>query len=201
MYADNEPITKKDPSGAIWETIWDVANVVVDAARVVYHSAKGNKEAAKEAAVDLAFDAAATIVPGLPAGINKLRHADEVAGLARAGNKVVDAGRVAEKAVDPGKGRDVSGGQVTGPSAEAEKRGLPKTSPKFQTPTNGPQLPPTNIPDGWRVRQMPPTSQYPHGYWRLEKPMVNGGWQAINPSTMKPGTRSETHVPLPAKEK
>lgn len=76
--------------------------------------------------------------------------------------------------------------------------GGPKPSPNFQEPTNLPQLPPENIPDGWRVREMPPTPQYPNGYWRLEKPMDNGGWQGINPATMKPGTQPETHVPFPS---
>ena len=27
--------------------------------------------------------------------------------------------------------------------------------------------------------------------------MGNGGWQGIDPSTMKPGTKPETHVPFP----
>jgi hypothetical protein len=27
--------------------------------------------------------------------------------------------------------------------------------------------------------------------------MDNGGWQAINPATMKPGPQWETHIPLP----
>lgn len=44
---------------------------------------------------------------------------------------------------------------------------------------------------------MPPRPGYPNGYWRLEKPMANGGWQGIDPSTMKPGTQPETQVPLP----
>jgi len=75
--------------------------------------------------------------------------------------------------------------------------GVPKVSPKFKPPTNPPQLPPREVPPGWRVREMPPTEQYPHGYWKLEKPMANGGWQPVDPSTMKPGTHPETHVPLP----
>lgn len=58
-------------------------------------------------------------------------------------------------------------------------------------------MPPTEIPAGWRVREMPPTPQYPDGYWKLEKPMSNGGWQPIDPSTMKPGGRPETHIPFP----
>jgi hypothetical protein len=35
------------------------------------------------------------------------------------------------------------------------------------------------------------------GYWVLEKPPPDGNWQPVDPSTMKPGTPSETHVPLP----
>ncbi len=81
---------------------------------------------------------------------------------------------------------------------ESPSSGTPVPAPNFETPTNPPQMPPENIPDGWRVREMPPTEQYPNGYWKLEKPMDNGGWQPMNPSTMRPGTRPETHVPFPA---
>lgn len=75
--------------------------------------------------------------------------------------------------------------------------GGPKPTPNFKPPTNPAQIPPAQIPAGWRVREMPPTQQYPNGYWKLEKPMPNGGWQPIDPSTMKPGGRPETHVPFP----
>lgn len=75
--------------------------------------------------------------------------------------------------------------------------GGPKPTPNFKPPTNPAQVPPTEIPAGWRVREMPPTPQYPDGYWKLEKPMPNGGWQPIDPSTMKPGGRPETHIPFP----
>jgi RHS repeat-associated protein len=73
----------------------------------------------------------------------------------------------------------------------------PKPAQKFKEPTNPPQNPPANVPDGITVRVMPPTKQYPNGYWRLEKPMPQGGTQGINPATMKPGPQHETHVPLP----
>ena len=76
-------------------------------------------------------------------------------------------------------------------------KGAPKTSPNFKPPTNQPQQPPANVPAGLRVRVMGPTNDYPNGYWRLEKQMSNGGWQGVNPSTMKPGPQWETHVPLP----
>jgi hypothetical protein len=76
----------------------------------------------------------------------------------------------------------------------------PKPSPNFRPPTNPPQPAPQTYPAGYRVRVMPATEQYPNGYWRLEKPMDNGGWQGINPSTMKPGGGEwDTHVPLPPK--
>ncbi|WP_291797094.1 hypothetical protein [Cellulomonas sp.] len=93
-----------------------------------------------------------------------------------------------------------AGGGTVGVAANSEAaavNGVPKTSPNFKPPTNAPQSPPSEIPAGWRVREMPPTSDYPNGYWRLEKPMGNGGWQGIDPSTMKPGTKPETHVPFP----
>jgi len=72
--------------------------------------------------------------------------------------------------------------------------GLP---PNWEPPTNAPQLPPTNVPRGWRVREMPSTDGYPNGYWRLEKPMPQGGWQGIDPSTGQPGSQPETHAPFP----
>ncbi|HZX77187.1 hemagglutinin repeat-containing protein [Lysobacter sp.] len=83
------------------------------------------------------------------------------------------------------------------PSTYAPHKSAPKPAQKFTPPTNPPQPPPAGVPDGWAVRVMPPTSQYPDGYWILQKPMPQGGWQRINPSTMKPGPHKDTHVPLP----
>lgn len=76
----------------------------------------------------------------------------------------------------------------------------PKPSPKYSPPTNSPQFPPKEVPPRWRVRPMPPTAQYPNGYWKLEKPLPDGSWQPIDPLTMKPGTRPETHIPFPTPE-
>jgi len=76
-------------------------------------------------------------------------------------------------------------------------RSSPRPTPNFRAPTNAPQAPPTAVPSGHTVRVMPATEQYPNGYWRLEKPMPQGGAQGINPSTMRPGTQHDTHVPLP----
>lgn len=89
------------------------------------------------------------------------------------------------------------GGMIMCSSGTGGSGSGPKPASNFKSPTNPPQPPPTSVPSGWRVRVMPPTSQYPKGYWRLEKPMPNGGWQGINPSTMKPGPQWETHISLP----
>jgi hypothetical protein len=82
-------------------------------------------------------------------------------------------------------------------SAGSFGEGKPKSTPKFEPPTNPPQLPPTEVPPGHRIRQMPPTEQYPNGYWKIEKQLPDGHWQPIDPSTGKPGGRPQTHIPLP----
>ncbi len=79
--------------------------------------------------------------------------------------------------------------------------GVPKPSPNFVAPTNLPQMPPVEVPSGFNLRVMKSTADYPNGYWVLEKPMQQGGFQKVNPTTMKPGPEYDTHVPLPAKKR
>jgi len=127
-----------------------------------------------------------------------IEHADEAAArrlLHEAEERAKKAAEKAEREAVDRAAREAE--EVAKRAADANTKRPPKPTPKFEPPTNSPQLPPAEVPPGWRVRQMPPTEQYPHGYWKLEKPMKDGGWQPIDPSTMKPGTRPETHIPLP----
>ena len=103
--------------------------------------------------------------------------------------KLLKGAKVVRKAI---KGRKARKGKKT-----IKAKNPPKSSPNFRPPTNPPQMPPKKVPDGWRVRHMRGTQDYPDGYWKLEKPMKQGGWQAVDPSTMKPGGRPQTHVPFP----
>ncbi|MCV7211176.1 Hint domain-containing protein [Mycolicibacterium canariasense] len=81
------------------------------------------------------------------------------------------------------------------------QRGEPQAPKEFIPPTNPPQHPPTELPPGFRLREMPrPTAMYPRGYWKIE----NDSGQPIDPSTMKPPSnvtkaqaRSRTHVEYP----
>ncbi|MGH8583974.1 MAG: RHS repeat-associated core domain-containing protein [Gammaproteobacteria bacterium] len=83
-YANNNPYRFVDPDGRIpLDTIWDFGNVVYDVAT-------GNW-------ADAAIDAGAMFIPYVPAGISKLRHADDVA------EAVGDAVQVAKRVAAEGK--------------------------------------------------------------------------------------------------
>lgn len=86
------------------------------------------------------------------------------------------------------------------PSFSAAKTpGGPKPAKNFKPPTNPPQMPPSNLPPGYKVLRQKPPQQYPNGNWKILKDMGDGGkGQRINPFTMKPGPHPDTHVEFPA---
>jgi hypothetical protein len=77
-----------DPDGEIFETLWDIGNVVIGAVSLVDNLSEGNYA---EAALDtggLLLDLGATILPGVPGGAGSLikggRAADKIMDTTRA---------------------------------------------------------------------------------------------------------------------
>jgi RHS repeat-associated protein len=75
-------------------------------------------------------------------------------------------------------------------------QGLPKN---WKPPTNEPQMPPSpsELPPGYRLVRRQPTEGYANGNWKIEKNLGNDNWQSVDPRTMKPSVREDTHVPFP----
>ena len=87
-YCLNNPIKNIDPDGRAVETIWDAANVALDATSLVANAASGNILSAAVDAGALLVDVAATAVPFVPGGAGtavkayragKAAHATETA--------------------------------------------------------------------------------------------------------------------------
>jgi RHS repeat-associated protein len=114
------------------------------------------------------------------------------------GESFVDGGEAADESEEEGSESGIApDGESSG---ETGAVGGPRPSPNFVEPTNAAQLPPSDLPSGYSVRVMPPTDQYPDGYW-VE---TNETGQFVDPSTGRPPSnvsravaRSMTHVPLP----
>ena len=95
-YAGNNPVKYKDPDGKIIETAWDIGFTAVDVGIAIYKSTKGDNSGW----IDVGIDAAAIIIPGVPAGLSKI---DDAVKIAKNADKVSDATRVADKIVDKTK--------------------------------------------------------------------------------------------------
>ncbi|TXL12852.1 hypothetical protein BMR05_14010, partial [Methylococcaceae bacterium HT4] len=72
-YAHNNPLKFVDPSGECVETLWDVLNVIYDLGKISNGYISGNQYAVSAGYTDLGADLFALAIPGLPAGITKLR--------------------------------------------------------------------------------------------------------------------------------
>ncbi len=72
LFCGNDPVNNVDPTGEIFETIWDIGNVIYDVGAAAYNHITGNHDKAIGNWVDAGVDAAAMIIPGVPAGASKL---------------------------------------------------------------------------------------------------------------------------------
>ena len=77
-YCGNNPVVRVDQDGQIWETVWDFGNLLYDIGAAVVNHIKGNHEQAQTHWQDAGVDALAMAIPGLPAGMTKLKYADDL---------------------------------------------------------------------------------------------------------------------------
>ena len=95
-YAANNPVHYIDPDGRIIDIIWDIGFTLYDIGSAIYKSTKGDNSGW----IDVGIDAAAILIPCVPAGLSKI---DDAVKLARKADKIGDAVRVADKAGDIAK--------------------------------------------------------------------------------------------------
>ncbi|KGQ18161.1 Rhs family protein [Lysobacter dokdonensis DS-58] len=116
-YAAGNPYKFKDPDGRVIDTVWDVASVVYDLGKVGYGVYKGDRELVKEGLIDAGFDAAAILIPFVPAGASKA---------VRAGDKAMDAVRATTDFKDFNQARNAAIGWLGDKGFKAEKATLGK---------------------------------------------------------------------------
>ena len=84
-----DPVNKTDPTGQFGETPWDIVNVGMGVASLAGNVASGNVGGAIIDAAGLAYDVAATVVPGLPGGAGTLIKAGRAGEALEASAKAV----------------------------------------------------------------------------------------------------------------
>jgi RHS repeat-associated protein len=106
----DDPIRYNDPDGRFpIETIWDIANVIYDAGKAVYHSIEGDWSKARSASADLAADVAATLIPYVPAGASKLiKGADGALDASRTVTNLEKRAKIIQEAQVNEKARNLS---------------------------------------------------------------------------------------------
>ncbi len=90
-YCAGDPVNKVDPEGMWLETLWDVANIIIDAESFTKNIKEGNVGAAIVDGVSIVVDAAAVVLPLVPGG------AGTVVKAARAADKAADAANTAKR--------------------------------------------------------------------------------------------------------
>lgn len=94
---NNNMVLNTDPDGRIFETLWDVYNVATGVVSLAKNVASGNVVDAVLDAVGIVADVAAVVAPGIPGGAGAAIKAY------RAGDKVVDVVKTADKVSDAKK--------------------------------------------------------------------------------------------------
>jgi|GEM_PF-1498320 len=114
-YVGNNPVSRLDPDGRIWDTILDAAFTLYDVGEAAYQYAKtGSVSATTKAA--LAADALAIVIPGVTgAGIgvrmaahtaDAVKTADKVIDVAKTTDKIIDETKIVDKEIDALKSSD-----------------------------------------------------------------------------------------------
>ena len=97
-YCGGNPVIRVDKDGRIWDTVWDIGNMLYDAGAAVAAHIRGDHVSAQSHWVDLGVDAVAAALPFVPAGTTKaLKAVDK-------GVDAVKATKQVDKAVDTSKG-------------------------------------------------------------------------------------------------
>lgn len=97
-YVLNNPVNYVDSTGEILETLWDIANVVMDVASLAKNVATGNYAGAAVDAATILLDGAAAAAPGAPAIVGpavRAGRAAEAAKSLRGVENVADGTKVA----------------------------------------------------------------------------------------------------------
>ena len=74
-YAANNPVHYIDPDGRIIDIIWDIGFTLYDIGSAINKSTKGDNSGW----IDVGIDAAAILIPCVPAGLSKIDDAVRVA--------------------------------------------------------------------------------------------------------------------------
>ena len=109
-YILNNPLSGTDPSGYLADTFWDAASIVFDIGKIGVGIYKGDNDLIDEGLIDLAADAAALVIPFVPAGATKVaRHGDDVADGLNDARKAKNADNPSGGSNKPDNGADGSG--------------------------------------------------------------------------------------------
>jgi len=95
-YAANNPVRYVDPDGRVFDTVWDIGCTLYDIGSAIYKSTQGDNSGW----IDVGLDAAAILLPGIPAGLSKI---DDAIKLTRKADKIGDTVRIADKVDDTAK--------------------------------------------------------------------------------------------------